>query len=52
MADQVGDALLLGDIADNEGNPVLAKLGRQLGQGVSSQTLIDVRDTNFGTWTL
>ena len=42
MADQIGDALLLRDVADNEGNPVLAKLGRQLGQGVSSQALIDV----------
>ena len=52
LADQVGDALLLGDVADNEGDPVLAKLGRQLGQSVSSETLIDVRDTNFGTWTL
>ena len=52
LADQIGDALLLRDVADNEGNPVLAKLGRQLGQGVSSQALIDVWDTNFGTWTL
>ena len=52
LTDQVGDALLSGDVADNKRDPVLAKLGRQLWQSVTPQTLINVRDTNFGTWTL